>query len=70
MKCSCMAPLTMAVMVMRGFTLHPLLCSVLNNGLYLVCLCLSLKGLFVVSIVVVCELNESECVGREGVIGV
>jgi len=39
MECSCMAPLTPAVMVMRGLTLHPLLCMSLINGSYLVCLC-------------------------------
>ena len=34
-----MAPLTPAVMVMRGLVFHPLFCMVLINGSYLVCLC-------------------------------
>ena len=39
MECSCMAPLTPAVMVIRGLVLHPSFCMVLINGSYLVCLC-------------------------------
>ena len=39
MECLCMTPLTHAVMVMRGFTFHPLLYRVLISCLYLVCLC-------------------------------
>ena len=39
MACSCMAPRTPAVMVMRGFVFHPLLCMVLISGSYLSCLC-------------------------------
>ena len=39
-KCSCMAPLTLVVMVMRGFTFHPLLYLVFISGSYLVCFCL------------------------------
>ena len=39
MKCLCMAPLTPTMMVMRGFTFHPLFCMVLFNGSYLVCFC-------------------------------
>ena len=39
MDCSCIAPLTPAVMVIRGFVFHPLLCIVLINGSYLACLC-------------------------------
>jgi hypothetical protein len=39
MECSCMAPLTPAVMVMRGLVLHPLFWMVLFNGSYLVCFC-------------------------------
>jgi hypothetical protein len=38
MKCSCMAPLTPAVMVMRGLVFHPLFCMSLIRGSYLVCL--------------------------------
>lgn len=34
LECSCMAPLTSGVMVMRGFTFHPLFCSVLISGSY------------------------------------
>ena len=39
-ECSCMAPLTLAVMVMRGLVFHPLFCMVLISGSYLVCLCM------------------------------
>jgi hypothetical protein len=39
MECSCMAPLTPAVMVMRGLVFQPLFWMVLFNGLYLACLC-------------------------------
>jgi hypothetical protein len=39
MECSCMAPLTPAVMVIRGFVCHPRFCMVLINGSYLLCLC-------------------------------
>lgn len=38
-ECSCMAPLTPAVMAMRGFTIHPRSCIVLISGSYLVYLC-------------------------------
>ena len=34
-----MAPLTPAVMVMRGLVFHSLFCMVLINGSHLVCLC-------------------------------
>ena len=34
-----MAPLTPAVMVIRGFVCHPRFCMVLINGSYLLCLC-------------------------------
>ena len=37
--CSCIVPLILAMMVMRGFVFHPLFCTVLISGLYLVCLC-------------------------------
>ena len=39
MDCSCMAPLTLVVMVIRGLVFHPLFCMMLINGSYLVCLC-------------------------------
>ena len=39
-ECSCMAPLTPAVVVMRGLVFHPLFCMVLISGSYLVCLCM------------------------------
>ena len=39
MGCSCIALLTPAVMVMKGWFFHPLFCMVLISGLYLVCLC-------------------------------
>ena len=39
MECSCIAPLTPAVMVIRGLIFHPLFCMVLISGSYLVCLC-------------------------------
>ena len=34
---SCMPPHTPAMMVMRGFTFHPLLCRVLMSGSYSMC---------------------------------
>jgi hypothetical protein len=37
--CSCIAPLTPAVMVIRGFIFYPLLCMVLISGSYLACFC-------------------------------
>ena len=39
MECSCIAPLTPAVMVIRGLVFHPLFCMVLISGSYLICLC-------------------------------
>ena len=39
MECSCMAPLTLVVMVIRGLVFHPLVCIVLMSGSYLVSLC-------------------------------
>ena len=39
MECSCIAPLTLAVMVIRGLVFHPLFCIVFISGSYLVCLC-------------------------------
>ena len=38
MECSWIAPLTPAVMVIRGLTFHPLFCMVLISGSYLMCL--------------------------------
>ena len=38
-ECSCMAPLTPAVMVIRGLVFHPLYWMALIGGPYLVCLC-------------------------------
>ena len=32
MDCSCIAPLTPVVIVIRGFVFHPLLCIALING--------------------------------------
>ena len=37
-KCSCIAPLTLHVMIMRGLVFHPLFYMVLISGSYLVCL--------------------------------
>jgi hypothetical protein len=39
MDCSCIAPLTLVVMVMRGLVFHSLFCMVLISGSYFVCLC-------------------------------
>ena len=39
MDCSCIAPLTPAVMVMRGFVFHPLFRMLLISGSYLACFC-------------------------------
>ena len=39
MDCSCIAPLTPAMIVMRGFVSHPLFRISLVNGSYLVCFC-------------------------------
>ena len=38
-ECSCIAPRTPAVMVMRGLVFHPFICIVLISGSYLVCFC-------------------------------
>ena len=37
-ECSCMAPHTPAVIVMRGLIFQPQFCMLLMSGLYLVCL--------------------------------
>ena len=39
MECSCMAPLTLVVMVMRGLVFHLLLWIVSFSVSYLACLC-------------------------------
>ena len=39
MESLCMAPLTPAMMVIRGSVFHPLFCMVLIKRSYLVCLC-------------------------------
>jgi hypothetical protein len=39
MECSCMAPLTPAVIVMRWLVFQPLFWMVLFSGSYLACLC-------------------------------
>jgi hypothetical protein len=39
MECSCMPPLTPAVIVMRGLVFHRLFFSVVISGSYLLCLC-------------------------------
>ena len=39
MDCSCIAPLTPAVIVMRGLVFHPLFWMLLISGSYLACLC-------------------------------
>ena len=39
LKCSCIAPLTPAMMVMRGLVFNPLFCMMLISESYLVCLC-------------------------------
>jgi hypothetical protein len=39
MDCSCIAPLTLVVIVMRGFVFQPLFPMALINGLYLACFC-------------------------------
>ena len=41
MECSSIAPLTPAMMVIRGFVCHPWFCMVLISGSYLLCLCVS-----------------------------
>ena len=39
MGCSCIDPLTLAVMVIRELVFHPLFCMMLISESYLVCLC-------------------------------
>ena len=40
MKCPCIAPLTPAMILMRGLVFHPLFCMLLISRSYLVCLCM------------------------------
>ena len=44
MECLCIAPLTPALMVIRGLVFHPLVCKVLISGSYLVCLCVRARS--------------------------
>ena len=37
--CSCIAPLTLVVIVIRGFVFQPLFCIVLISGSYFACFC-------------------------------
>ena len=39
MDCSCITPLTPAVIVIRGFVFQPLFCILLISGLYFACFC-------------------------------
>ena len=66
MECSCMAPLTPAVIVMRGFVFHPLVLIVLISGSYLACFCAmacsrNLSWQYV---------NSMNCIVCEGAMGV
>ena len=56
MECSCMAPLTHVVMVIRGLVFHPLFCIALIRGSYLVCFCV--MGLLWGSVMAICECYE------------
>ena len=60
MYCLCIAPLTPAVIVMRGFVFHHFFRISLINGSYLVCFCV--MACFWESVVAVCEFNELYCV--------
>ena len=68
MECSWIAPLTPAVMVIRGLTFHPLFCMVLMSGSYLVCLWVSASS-GNLSWQYVNSMNWIVCLG-EGSIGV
>src|ERR1700738_2981921 len=68
MECSWIAPLTPAVMVIRGLTFHPLLCMVLMSGSYLVFLWVSASS-GNLSWQYVNSMNWIVCLG-EGSIGV
>ena len=59
MECSCIAPLTPVVMVMRGLVFHPLFCMVSISGSYLVVLVH--EGLFGKPVVAVCKFDELDC---------
>ena len=39
MDCSCRAPLTPAVIIIRGFVFQPFFCIALISGSYLACFC-------------------------------
>lgn len=56
MVCSCIAPLTRVVMVMRGLGFHPIYCVVLISGSYLVYM-LVREGLSKEPIVAICEID-------------
>jgi hypothetical protein len=57
-KCSCVTPLTLAMMVMRGFTFHLLFLRVFISESHLVCF--MSKGLLWVSIMAICKFYELE----------
>ena len=59
MDCTCIAPLTPVVIMIRGFVSQPLFCMVLINELYFACFCV--RACFGESVVAVCELNELYC---------
>jgi hypothetical protein len=68
MDCSCMAPLTPAVIVMRGFVFHPLFFISLISGSYLTCFCaMACSGNLSWQYVNSMNYTVCEC---EGVIGV
>ena len=61
MDCSCTAPLTLAVIVIRGFVFQPLFCIVLISGSYFACFCvIACLGNLSTT---VCEFDELYCVG-------
>ena len=60
MKCSWMAPLTPALMVMMGLVFHPLFCMVFINGSYF-CV-FSGDCLFGEFVMTVCEFDKLDCV--------
>ena len=70
MDCSWMAPLTHAMIMIRGFVFQPLFCMVLISGSYFACFCVracswNLSWQYVNSmncIVCVCVCEGSKCV--------
>ena len=72
MGCSCIAPLTPLVIVIRGFIFHPLLCMALIKGSYLACFCViacsgNLSWHYVNSMnCIVCAFEGSKGVGVWG----